>query len=184
MKPRLDSSNSRRSEMAISVGHFMAIEPSSVGKVWTGRPSTLPPPSTPRVRAIQPYFEYASVMRVAYAQAAFIHRYLSWLEPSTFSSKLNSCTFLKLLPYGNRPRTRGIARATYRESSDSRNDFHCAYSTLSKIFARSRGFDSSVQFSKLNIEAAVPETNGACDPAATLEIIDSKLTSSGPRPNS
>src|SRR3954453_18749343 len=54
-KPRLDSSNSRRSEMAISVGHFMAMSPSSVGKVWTGRPSTLPPPSTPRARANQPY---------------------------------------------------------------------------------------------------------------------------------
>ena len=64
-KPRLDSSNSRRSEMAISVGHFMATSPSSVGKVCTGSPSTLPPPSTPRVRAIQPYLPTASVMRAA-----------------------------------------------------------------------------------------------------------------------
>src|SRR5437588_5082447 len=98
-KPRFDSSNSRRSEMAISVGHFMATSPSSVGKVWTGKPSTLPPPSTPRLRAIQPYLATASVIRVAYAQAEFIHAYLSWSLPSTFSSKLNSVTFLKLLPY-------------------------------------------------------------------------------------
>src|SRR5207244_3086761 len=60
-RPRLDSSYSRRSEMAISVGHFMATSPSSVGKVCTGSPSTLPPPSTPRVRAIQPYLPTASV---------------------------------------------------------------------------------------------------------------------------
>ena len=43
-----------------------------------------------------------------------------------------------------------MARATYRESSDSRNDFQAAYSTLSKILARSRGLASSVKLSKLN----------------------------------
>ena len=57
MKPFFASSASRRSEMAISVGHFMATSPSSVGNVWTGSPSTLPPPSTPRLRIIQPHFE-------------------------------------------------------------------------------------------------------------------------------
>ena len=48
MNPRLDSSNSRRSVMATSVGHFMATSPWSVLNVLTGSPSTLPPPSTPR----------------------------------------------------------------------------------------------------------------------------------------
>ena len=38
MKPFLASSASRRSLMAISVGHFMSTPPSSVGKVCVGRP--------------------------------------------------------------------------------------------------------------------------------------------------
>src|SRR5262245_27012917 len=125
-KPRSDSSFSRRSVMPISVGHFMATSPSSVGNVCTGSPSTLPPPSTPRVLAIQPYFENASVIRVAYAQAEPIHWYLSWSVPSTDSSKLNSEIGLNFSPYGSRARTRGSVMATYRESSDSRNDCHGA----------------------------------------------------------
>ena len=36
MKPFFASSASRRSEMAISVGHFMSTPPSSVGKVCAG----------------------------------------------------------------------------------------------------------------------------------------------------
>src|SRR5438094_7144292 len=124
--PSFSSSCSRRSVMAISVGHFMATCPSSVGNVWTGSPSTLPPPSTPRVRAIHPYLSNASVTRVAYAHAAFIHRYLSWSVPSAFSSKLNSATLAHFSPYTSRASTRGQVRATYRESSASRNDFHAA----------------------------------------------------------
>ena len=55
MKPFLASSASRRSLMAISVGHFMSTPPSSVGKVWVGRFSTAPPDSTPRMDVHQPY---------------------------------------------------------------------------------------------------------------------------------
>jgi len=54
MKPFLANSASRRSLMAISVGHFMSTPPSSVGKVWTGSPSTAPPDSMPRMRDTQP----------------------------------------------------------------------------------------------------------------------------------
>ncbi len=54
MKPFFASSASRRSEMAISVGHFMSTPPSSVGKVCAGRPCTSPPDSTPRIREHQP----------------------------------------------------------------------------------------------------------------------------------
>ena len=55
MKPFFASSASRRSLMAISVGHFMSTPPSSVGKVCVGRPSTAPPDSTPRMHEHQPY---------------------------------------------------------------------------------------------------------------------------------
>ena len=55
MKPFFASSASRRSLIAISVGHFMSTPPSSVGKVCAGRPSTAPPDSTPRMREHQPY---------------------------------------------------------------------------------------------------------------------------------
>jgi hypothetical protein len=55
MKPFLASSASRRSLMAISVGHFMSTPPSSVGKVCVGRFSTAPPDSMPRMREHQPY---------------------------------------------------------------------------------------------------------------------------------
>ena len=54
MKPDLESSASRRSEMAISVGHLASTPPSSVGKVAVGSPSTVPPDSTPRMRVHQP----------------------------------------------------------------------------------------------------------------------------------
>ena len=54
MKPSFASSASRRSSMAISVGHFIAIDPSSVGKLWTGRLMTEPPDSTPRIWLPQP----------------------------------------------------------------------------------------------------------------------------------
>ncbi len=54
MKPFFASSASRRSLMAISVGHFMSMPPSSVGKVCAGRPSTAPPASTPRMLVPQP----------------------------------------------------------------------------------------------------------------------------------
>ena len=77
-----------------------------------------------------------------------------------------------------------MVSATYRESSDSRNDFQGAYSTASKILARSRGLASSVKLSKLNSLGLALATNGACAAAATPEIILSRLTSSALRPNS
>ena len=67
MKPFLASSASRLSVIAISVGHFMSTPPSSVGKVWTGSPSTAPPDSIPRMREHQPYSLYERVMFVAIA---------------------------------------------------------------------------------------------------------------------
>jgi hypothetical protein len=67
ISPRSASSFSRRSSMAISVGHFMATPPSSVGKVWTGRLVTAPPDSTPRMRVHQPYILKARLMLVAMA---------------------------------------------------------------------------------------------------------------------
>ncbi len=54
-KPFFESSASRRSEMAISVGHFMSTPPSSDGKLCVGRFSTAPPDSMPRIREHQPY---------------------------------------------------------------------------------------------------------------------------------
>ena len=67
MKPFLASSASRRSEIAISVGHFMSTPPSSVGNVWTGRLATAPPDSMPRICEHQPYSLKARVMLVAIA---------------------------------------------------------------------------------------------------------------------
>ena len=67
MKPRSESSFSRRSVMAISVGHFSATSPSSVLKVCAGRPATRPPPSTPRIAAHQWCLANDSVSRVAKA---------------------------------------------------------------------------------------------------------------------
>src|SRR5450830_2177918 len=63
MKPRSDSSFSRRSVIATSAGHFSATSPSSVLKVWVGRLSTRPPPSTPRMAAHQPNSPKALVSR-------------------------------------------------------------------------------------------------------------------------
>ena len=54
MKPFFASSASRRSLIAISVGHFWSTPPSSVGNVWLGSPSTAPPDSTPRIDEHQP----------------------------------------------------------------------------------------------------------------------------------
>src|SRR5215207_10217518 len=80
-KPRSASSFSRRSVIGTSVGHFMAISPESVRKLWTGSPSTRPPPSTPRIVAHQPYFANACVTRAPNAHAEFPHRYLLWSVP-------------------------------------------------------------------------------------------------------
>ena len=67
MKPFLASSASRRSAMAISVGHFISTPPSSVGNVWQGSPSTAPPDSMPRIREHQPYILNERLMFVAIA---------------------------------------------------------------------------------------------------------------------
>ena len=67
MKPFFASSASRRSLMAISVGHFMSTPPSSVGKVCVGRPSTEPPDSMPRMREHQPYILKERLMLTAIA---------------------------------------------------------------------------------------------------------------------
>jgi hypothetical protein len=67
MKPFLASSASRRSSMAISVGHFMSTPPSSVGKLWVGRLVTAPPDSMPRMREHQPYCLNERLMLVAIA---------------------------------------------------------------------------------------------------------------------
>jgi type VI secretion system protein ImpC len=68
---------------------------------------------------------------------------------------------------------------TKRLSSVSRKARHLAYSCVSKIFARSRGLLSSVQFSKPNMPAPTPETNGAKAAAATFDISRRVSTSSG-----
>src|SRR5688572_22243207 len=76
MKPQSASSFSRRSLIAISVGHFMSTPPSSLGKVCTGRPSTAPPDSTPRIDEHQPYilnerFTFTAMAYAALAQVYF-----------------------------------------------------------------------------------------------------------------
>src|SRR3546814_11720588 len=68
------SSFSRRSVIAISVGHLSATSPSSVLKVWVGRPSTSRPPSTPRIASHQTDLEKALVSLVPSANADLIHR--------------------------------------------------------------------------------------------------------------
>ena len=72
MKPFFASSASRRSSMAISVGHFMSTPPSSVGKVWVGRFDTAPPDSMPRMREHQPNSLKERLMftAIAYAELA------------------------------------------------------------------------------------------------------------------
>src|SRR5712691_8711222 len=73
--PRSASSFSRRSEIGVSVGHFMATSPDSVLKLCTGRPSTSPPLSTPRMVAHQPYVANALVIRAPSDHAAFAQQY-------------------------------------------------------------------------------------------------------------
>src|SRR3546814_8292691 len=77
-----------------------------------------------------------------------------------------------------------MARPTWRESSDARNDFHLAYSTVSKILARSRGPDSSVKSSKPISSGEAADRNGACADEATCEISSSRYMSSGFQVNS
>src|SRR6516225_5042922 len=102
MKPFLASSASRRSEIAISVGHFMSTPPSSVGNECTGKPSTAPPDSMPRIREHQPYILNERLMLVAIAYAALAHVYLLLSAPAVSSSKSNSSTGLVVAPYGAR----------------------------------------------------------------------------------
>src|SRR3569833_3985924 len=72
MKPFLADSASRRSLMAIAVGHFMSTPPSSVGKACVGRPSTEPPDSMPRMREHQPYSLNERLMFIAFVLAVFV----------------------------------------------------------------------------------------------------------------
>src|SRR5215208_255847 len=74
--PRSASSFSRRSVIGASVGHFIAMSPDSVLKLWMGSPSTSPPDSTPRIVAHHPYNANAFVTRAPSAHAALPHRYL------------------------------------------------------------------------------------------------------------
>src|SRR3984893_3457589 len=90
IKPFLASSASRRSLIAISVGHFMSTPPSSVGKVCVGSPSMAPPDSTPRLREHHPHSLNEQVMWWAFAYDEFAHMYLLESAPSGSSSKANS----------------------------------------------------------------------------------------------
>src|ERR1700730_72811 len=74
--PTFANSASRRSLIAISVGHFISTPPSSLGNVWTGKPSTAPPDSTPRMEEHQPYILKDRLILTAIAYAAFAHVYL------------------------------------------------------------------------------------------------------------
>src|SRR4249920_637683 len=98
MKPFFASSASRRSVIAISVGHLMSWPPSSVGNVWHGRPASSPPDSTPRMREHHPYILNERVMLTAIAYAELAHTNLSWRAPSVSSSKSNDSTGLLLAP--------------------------------------------------------------------------------------
>ena len=53
----------------------MSTPPSSVGKVWQGSPSTMPPLSTPLIRAHHPYCLNERVMFVAMAKAELLQQY-------------------------------------------------------------------------------------------------------------
>src|SRR5690348_8808129 len=117
MKPFLASSASRRSVIAISVGHFMSTPPSSVGNVCTGSPSTAPPPSTPRMHEHHPYILNDRLMFVAIAYDALDQQNLLWSAPAVSSSKSNFSTGLFFAPYGSRASVRGMHRPRYRESS-------------------------------------------------------------------
>ena len=89
-----------------------------------------------------------------------------------------------VFPYGKRDKTRGIVRTTNRESSESRKLRHFVYSVASKIFSRSRGFDSSSQPVKPNMLGPVAEMNGQKAAAATFDIFSKSSMSSGWVPNS
>src|SRR6188768_1281200 len=98
MKPFLASSASRRSVIAISVGHFMSTPPSSVGNVWVGSPSTDPPDSMPRICEHHPYSLNERLMFTAIAYAALAQLYLLASDADVSSSKSNSSTGLLLAP--------------------------------------------------------------------------------------
>ena len=66
--------------------------------------STMPPLSTPRMHAHQPYSLNARLMFTPIAYAEFAQTYFEWSPPSAFSSKSNSSTGLVLDPYGRRAR--------------------------------------------------------------------------------
>src|SRR5436305_13477225 len=161
INPRTFNSFSRRSVMAISVGHFKAMSPSSVLKVWAGKPATSAPPSTPRRAAHHLYNANALLTRCARAYAEFPHRYLLWSLPSTSSTKLKPSTGTVSGPKGRRRRTWGRVSTTYRESSDSRNERHLTNSVDSKPLARSLGMPSSVKLSISNSLGLVATMNGA-----------------------
>src|SRR6185312_8630817 len=98
MKPQAASSASRRSLIAISVGHFISTPPSSLGNVCTGRPSTAPPDSTPRIDEHQPYSLNERLIFTAMAYAEFAQQYLEESPPPVSSSKSNSSTGSVLAP--------------------------------------------------------------------------------------
>ena len=98
IKPALASSASRRSAIDTSVGHFMSMPPSSVGKLWVGRFSTAPPDSMPRIREHQPYSLNERLMLVAMAYAALAQVYLELSAEPVSSSKLKASTGLVLAP--------------------------------------------------------------------------------------
>src|SRR3979411_2406689 len=73
IRPGFASAPSRRSLMGISVGHFMSTPPSSLGKASTGKLSTRPPDSTPRMEEHQPYSLNEQLMLTAMAYAELAH---------------------------------------------------------------------------------------------------------------
>src|SRR5215467_5341382 len=98
-------------------------------------------------------------MLVAMAKAEFIQLNFSCCAPSVSSWKSNSSTGL-FLPYGYRPRKRGMANPMYLESSDSRRERHGAYSGVPKILVRSRGLASSCQLPICIRDGDAPAING------------------------
>src|SRR6185312_10036359 len=118
-----------------SVGHFISTPPSSVGNECTGKPSTVPPDSMPRIREHQPYSLNERLMFTAMAKAAFCQVYFEESAPEVSSSKSNSSTGLVAAPYGKRDSVRGMAKPRYFASSDSRSERHEAYSGVEKILA-------------------------------------------------
>src|SRR5688572_30043685 len=157
----------------------MSTPPSSVGNVWQGKPSSIPPLSAPRIREHQPYNLNDRVIFVPIAYAAFDHTYLLWSAPSVSSSNAKSSTGFVFAPYGIRERNRGIAIPIYLESSESRSERHGAYSGDWKIFVRSRGLLNSCHDSIWNRLGAVPVINGACAADAICAIPPRISTSGG-----